>query len=404
MHIRRGLAMIGVVLGMLLVVLPALAVPGLSTPARADPACPFGVAPGPPVDASEAPRPGQAEPAPLPVPSPPVGGPAMGTCGDVVAAGSPAPPAVGVASYVLADLDTGEVLAARNPHARLRPASLMKTLTGLLVARRLPMDETLVGTQEDADQEGTRVGMGVGGRYTVRQLLDAMLMASGNDTAHALAVRLTGSVDGTVALMNETARGMGALDTRAATPSGLDGPGMQTSSYDLASIFRAGMREEPFATAVGTRRIAFPGFGATPGFDVSNDNKLLVTNYPGAIGGKTGFTDDARHTYIGAAERNGRRLVVVLMRGEQRPVPMYEQGVALLDYGFALPAERSVATLTDGPAGGAPGSSVRPTDDPSPGAIAPEAGGFASLSVPLLVGAVVVAVAGLVALSAGRRR
>jgi D-alanyl-D-alanine carboxypeptidase (penicillin-binding protein 5/6) len=403
MRIRRGTAVVGVVLAVLLVVLPALAVPGLSTSARADPACPFAAAPGPPVDTSEAPRPGQSEPPPLPIPSSPVGGPATVACGDVVADGAPAPPPVGVVSYVLADLDSGQILAARNAHARLRPASMMKTLTGLLVARRLPMDEVLTGTQEDADQEGTRVGIGPGGQYTVRQLLNAMLMASGNDTAHALAVRLTGSVDNTVALMNETARGMGALDTRAATPSGLDGPGMQTSAYDLASIFRVGMREEPFATATGTRRMPFPGFGAAPGFDVINDNKLIETEYPGAIGGKTGFTDDARHTYIGAAQRGGRRLVVVLMRGEQRPTPMYQQAEALLEYGFALPDPRGIATLTDGPVAGADGTPTDPSPA-DPGAIAPDASGSASWSPLLLVGAIAVAVVGLVALRVARRR
>ena len=238
----------------------AMAAPALP----ADASCEFGTAPGPPVDESEAPQPGQAEPRPLPIPDPPVGGPAMGTCGDVVPEGAPAAPPVGVVSYVLADLDSGEVLAARNPHARLRPASLMKTLTGLLVARRLPLDETITGTQEDADQEGTRVGIGAGGQYTIRQVFDSMMMASGNDAAHALAVRLTGSVPATVDLMNTTARRLGALDTRAATPSGLDGPGMQTSAYDLASIFRVAMREEPFAQAVATRRDPVPRFRREP--------------------------------------------------------------------------------------------------------------------------------------------
>ncbi|WP_433029920.1 D-alanyl-D-alanine carboxypeptidase family protein [Actinomycetospora sp. CA-053990] len=325
----------------------------------------------------------------------------MGTCGDVVPDGAPAAPAVGVVSYVLADLDSGEVLAARNPHARLRPASLMKTLTGLLVAQRLPLDETITGTQEDADQEGTRVGIGAGGRYTIRQVFDSMMMASGNDAAHALAVRLTGSVPATVDLMNTTARRLGALDTRAATPSGLDGPGMQTSAYDLASIFRVAMREEPFAQAVATREIPFPGFGASPPFVVANDNKLLTSGYEGYIGGKTGFTDDARHTFIGAAERNGRRLVVVLMRGEQRPVPMYEQASALLDHGFALPDLRGVGTLTDSnPAEPAePGT----TSTPDPDAAAPGSGATTSWGTPVLLLAVVAAVGGLFALRAGRR-
>lgn len=382
-----------------LTALPGAAMAGPALPA--DASCEFGTAPGPPVDESEVPQPGQAEPRPLPIPDPPVGGPAMGTCGDVVPAGAPAAPPVGVVSYVLADLDSGQVLAARNPHARLRPASLMKTLTGLLVAQRLPLDETITGTQEDADQEGTRVGIGAGGQYTIRQVFDSMMMASGNDAAHALAVRLTGSVPATVDLMNTTARRLGALDTRAATPSGLDGPGMQTSAYDLASIFRVAMREEPFARAVATREIPFPGFGASPPFVVANDNKLLTSGYEGYIGGKTGFTDDARHTFIGAAERNGRRLVVVLMRGEQRPVPMYEQASALLDHGFALPELRGVGTLTDSN----PDEPAEPgtTSTPDAGAVAPQSGAAGSWGTPLLLLAVVAATGGLFALRAGRR-
>ncbi|MCD2189338.1 D-alanyl-D-alanine carboxypeptidase family protein [Actinomycetospora soli] len=341
---RCAALLVVVLLGLLGAAPAALAAP--ASPAAPDQtACPQVNQPGPPVDASEAPRPGGAAPAPLPVPAEPVGGEQMGTCDVAVPSGAPAPPEVGVQSYVVADLDTGAVLAAKVPHARLRPASLLKTLTGLLVARQVPMDQVLTGTQDDANQEGTRVGIGPGGQYTVRQLFDAMLMASGNDAAHALAVRLTGSVPATVDLMNRTAAQIGALDTRAATPSGLDGPGQSSSAYDLASIFRLGMQEPAFAQAVGTRQIQFPGFGPTPPFAVDNDNKIF--RYPGALGGKTGFTDDARHTYIGAQERGGRRLVVVLMHGEQRPVPMVEQGLALLDYGYALPRDASVGQLTE---------------------------------------------------------
>ena len=367
-------------------------------------ACAGVAAPGPPVDASEAPRPGGSAPAPLPVPAHPVGGDAMGTCGTVVPSGAPAPPAVGVQSFVVADLDSGEVLAARVPHARLRPASLLKTLTGLLVAQDLPMDQTVVGTQDDANQEGTRVGIGPGGQYTIRQLLDGMLMASGNDIAHALSIRLTGSVPATVDLMNRTAAQIGALDTRAASPSGLDGPGQSSSAYDLASIFRLGMQHEPFATAVGTKQITLPGWGPNPPFAVDNDNKLLG-QYPGALGGKTGFTDDARHTYIGAAQRNSRRLVVVLMHGEQRPVPMYEQGIALLDYGFALPRGAAVGQLTQA----APGTTLGSTAPPSPvGAVSATGGeaspatGTTSWQAPVAIGAVVVL--GLVVVAARLRR
>jgi D-alanyl-D-alanine carboxypeptidase (penicillin-binding protein 5/6) len=97
---------------------------------------------------------------------------------------------------------------------------------------------------------------------------------------------------------------------------------------------------------MGTRQAKFPGYGKRPEFIVSNDNKLLNT-YPGALGGKTGFTDDARHTQIDAAQRGGRRLIVVLMRGEQRPVSMSEQAARLLNYGFGLTPGRPVGRLVD---------------------------------------------------------
>jgi len=145
--LRTAGSLLGVVAFLLLVLTPS----ALGAPAQ--PACPVAAAPGPPVDASEVPLPGQAEPPPLPVPDPPVGGPGMGTCGVVSPDGVAPPPPVDVESYVLADLDTGEVLAAKLPHARLRPASLLKTLTGLLVARQVPMDEVITATQADADQE-----------------------------------------------------------------------------------------------------------------------------------------------------------------------------------------------------------------------------------------------------------
>jgi D-alanyl-D-alanine carboxypeptidase (penicillin-binding protein 5/6) len=140
---------------------------------------------------------------------------------------------------------------------------------------------------------------------------------------------------------------LGALDTLPASVSGLDGPGMATSAYDLALLFRVAMREPLFAGTIATRSVSFPGYGDRPGFVVSNTSHLLG-QYPGALGDKTGFTDAARHTIVGAAERNGRRLVVALVRGEQHPVPMWKQAAALLDWGFAQPADaQPVGTLVD---------------------------------------------------------
>ncbi|MGH3835879.1 MAG: D-alanyl-D-alanine carboxypeptidase family protein [Pseudonocardiaceae bacterium] len=332
--------------------------------------CPHQITPPPPVDLSEVPAPGTRAPPPVAVPDRPVGGPQMGVCGLVLPVGAPAPPeGISATSWLVADADSGEVLAARGPHARHRPASTIKLLTALLAVDQLPLNRVVVATQADTDQEGSRAGLGPGGRYTVRQLLTGLLLVSGNDTAHALSEQL-GGVAETVEQMNGLAGRLGALDTRAATPSGLDGPGTSTSAYDLALAFREVLDRPLLAELLGTRQVSFPGFGGRPGFVLSNDNKLLW-NYPGALGGKSGFTDDARHTLVDAAQRGGRRLIVVLMRGEQRPVPMWRQAARLLDYGFALAPGRPVGRLvTETPppetAGTAPGTITGAIPTPPP--------------------------------------
>jgi D-alanyl-D-alanine carboxypeptidase (penicillin-binding protein 5/6) len=252
----------------------------------------------------------------------------------VVPAAVAAPPDNTAASWVVQDLDTGAVIAAKDPHARNRPASLIKTLLALVVVKELKPQQVIIPTQEDTHQECTCVGIVAGASYTVDQLLHGLLMHSGNDVAHAFATAL-GGVPVAVQKMNAMAAKIGAMDTRAATPSGLDGPGMSTSAYDLSLIFNQAMKEPEFANAVGTKKFDFPAIGDKPAFAVYNDNKLLGT-YPGFLGGKTGFTDDARHTYVGGAERSGKRIAVVMMRAEQQPTRVVDQAAKLLDYGFSL--------------------------------------------------------------------
>jgi D-alanyl-D-alanine carboxypeptidase (penicillin-binding protein 5/6) len=344
----------GRLLGALLAALVAVALPGTVSAAEPAAHCTVPVAPPPPVDASEKPLPGEPAPPPLPVPAHPVGGERMGECGVVLPGGAPPlPPMETTASWILADLDSGAVLAAKDPHARERPASLLKVLTALVVLHRLDLETVVDGTQADANTVGSRVGVGPNGHYTVRQLLTGLILNSGNDAANALARQL-GGIPSTLRQMADAARSLGATDTRPASPSGLDGVGMSTSAYDMALFFRAAMRNPVFAQINLTRTFPWPGHGDLPGFLISNDNHMLAS-YPGTIGGKTGFTDDARHTRIAAAQRDGRRLVVVLMRGEQHPVSMDTQAARLLTWGFALPVGTPpVGQLVDGPPPSAP--------------------------------------------------
>ncbi|MCA4753798.1 serine hydrolase [Mycolicibacterium fortuitum] len=316
--------------------------------ANADPApeCPYKVTTPPAVDASEVPKPGEVAPGPLPVPTKTIGGEALSSCGVITAPDTPPlPNDVSAEAWMVADLDTGDIIAARDPHGRHRPASIIKVLVATAALNELNLNKLVAGTQEDANSEGTRVGVGPGGRYTINDLLHGLLMHSGNDAAHALAMQL-GGWDPALQKLNILAGKLGGRDTRAATPSGLDGPGMSTSAYDIGLFYRYAWQNPAFADIVRTQTYDFPGRDGNPSYPVENDNKLLY-NYPGALGGKTGYTDDAGQTFVGAAERDGRRLVAVLLKGTRVPIAPWEQAAHLLDYGFATAPGTKVGTLVD---------------------------------------------------------
>jgi D-alanyl-D-alanine carboxypeptidase (penicillin-binding protein 5/6) len=333
---------------------------GTAQPATA---CANKQVPPPAVDTSENPAPGSKPLPPLPVPDKAVGGDRLAECGLVLPPNAQhLPDKITAQSWLLADLNSGDVLAAYDPHGRQRPASIIKVLLAMTVAKELRPDVTIVATQEDLDQECACVGLRNGGSYTVHELLQALVMSSGNDVAHALARQL-GGVPSALRKMNALARELGALDTRATTPSGLDAPGTSTSAYDVAIIFRAAMKYPEFAEAVATQRIDFGAKSGKGTIPVVNSNGLLST-YEGSLGGKAGFTDDAQHTYVGAAERDGKRLVVTLLRGQATPLKITEQAAALLDWGFALGSASTnpVGKLVDG----APQPAKNPDTDAQP--------------------------------------
>ena len=268
--------------------------------------------------------------------------------------GTPAPPAPQATGWLLADLDSGEVIAAQGAHTRLAPASTLKVLTALAIGSGLDLDTPYTARDADAAVDGSKVGLVPGSRYTVRDLLNGLMLGSGNDCAEALAAVFGGDRKA-VTRMNEVARSLGAEDTRAATPSGLDATGQVTTAYDLALISRAALDDATVSKVMATRNYKFPAEGKALGagrkrFDIQNHNRLLGS-FPGATGGKTGFTTLARQSFVGSAERNGRRYVVTLLHGEGRP---WQQAGELLDWAFAYaPKAEPVGELAaPEPAGG----------------------------------------------------
>lgn len=290
-----------------------------------------------------------------------VGGGQLANPGQILwARGSTTPlPAISATSWLVADLDSGEVLAAKGAHQRLRPASTLKTLTALTLLPLLDPAATYVGTAEDANAEGSRAGIVPGGKYTVHDLWDALLLPSGNDAAHALAMA-NGGLARTVQQMNLVARHLQALDTTAVNPSGLDADGQFSSAYDLALIARAGLARSDFSAYVRSVSSPFPGrpkAGGAPGptFRLWNQNKLL-TGYPGAIGVKAGYTTLAQNTYVAAAQRSKHRLVVTLLHSQRGA---WKEARALLEWGFRNQAAlHPVGTLVEPVPGALPEASL----------------------------------------------
>ncbi|GFG63038.1 D-alanyl-D-alanine carboxypeptidase [Mycobacterium kubicae] len=321
----------------------ALAEPNAEAAGAAN--CPYRVTTPPAVDSSEVPTAGDP-PQPLAVPPTPVGGNALSGCGIIAAPDTPPVPGdVSAEAWLVADLDSGAVIAARDPHGRHRPASIVKVLVAMASINAFNQNKTVTGTADDAAAEGTKVGVDDGGVYTINQLLHGLLMHSGNDAAHALAMQL-GGMQTALEKINVLAAKLGGRDTRVATPSGLDGPGMSTSAYDMGLFYRYAWQNPVFADIVATKTFDFPGHGDHPGYQLENDNKLLY-NYAGALGGKTGYTDDAGQTFVGAANRNGRRLMAVLLHGTRQPIAPWEQAAHLLDYGFSTAQGTQIGSLIE---------------------------------------------------------
>ncbi|WP_406859206.1 D-alanyl-D-alanine carboxypeptidase [Streptomyces sp. HUAS MG47] len=274
--------------------------------------------------------------------------------------GAPAlPDDVSAQAWVVADVHSGEVLAARDAHRRLPPASTLKALFALTVLPNLPADLRHKATEEELKGIGSGsslVGVKEGYEYKVSDLWNGVFLGSGNDAVRVLAA-LDGGWDGMARKMQQKAEALGARDTRVVSPDGYDAPGQVSSAYDLAVFGRTGLQNPDFARYCATAYTSFPAGGWSYG--IRNTNRLLtgeggVARYPGLIGVKNGYTSGAGSTLIAAAQRGSRTLVVTVMNPRSGGgLAVYEEARRLLDWGFEAAGKvRPVGSLRPGPARG----------------------------------------------------
>lgn len=232
------------------------------------------------------------------------------------------PPMQAVAA-ILVDVRSGEVLVAQNEHQRLPPASTTKIMTALLALERGNIDD-VVTVGNEVYVEGARAGLVPGEALTLRDLLYALLLPSGNDAAMAIAQHIAGSEDDFVALMNSRAQELGLADTHFANPHGLDAPDHYSSAYDLQRLALAALANPAFARIVATREI-------TVGTHHWVNRNGLLGNYFGADGVKTGTTEGAGECLVASATRDGSQALAVVLGSTDR----YADARTLLDYYYA---------------------------------------------------------------------
>ncbi|MDX6744500.1 D-alanyl-D-alanine carboxypeptidase family protein [Actinocorallia sp. A-T 12471] len=317
---------------------------------------------------------------------------ALLTPGTAVAA---APPRLGqlkkikAGSWIIADAGTGKVLAAKNPHKRFLPASTQKVLTAVTLIPLLGADTAIKPTEETCYPEGTKVGMTPKLTYKAADLFRALLMVSANDAAMSLTIP-QGGLEPTLDLMNAEAKRLGANDTLAGSPNGLDvdlGLSVKTqytTSYDLAVILRQGLTIPEFVEYSQTNDATFPALRPAKvdketkkktkakkyKMPIYSHIRMLPTQsqaYDGFLAGKNGYTNAARQTFVGAAERDGRTIIIALMAADS----LWDNAKTLFDWGFknadlAEPVESLPAQPSPEPTGLAAGPDATTAAAPSP--------------------------------------
>ncbi len=253
----------------------------------------------------------------------------------------PTGPVVSAESAILMDADTGAILYAKNIHQKEYPASTTKILTTLIASERCSMDEIVDFSYDavhDIDPGSNHIAIDPGEQLTMEECLNAILIRSANEVSFAVAEHISGTTwQDFGPIMNERAKELGCVDSHFVNPNGLPNEDHYTSAYDLAMIGRAFFANEALCKMTMTHMLHILPSERQPD-DIMEVNKMeLIPGgkyaYPYLVGCKTGYTDVARSTLVSCAEKDGLKLICVVMKDENPNY--YEDTISLFDYGFS---------------------------------------------------------------------
>lgn len=248
-------------------------------------------------------------------------------------------PAISAQSAIVMDVDSGTVLYAKNIHEMLYPASTTKIMTCLLAVENAAMNENVEFSYDavfGVPRDGSNMGIDVGEILPMEDCLYGILVGSANEVAAAVGEHIGGDTETFLQMMNDRAKELGCKNTNFMNANGLHDDNHYTTAYDLALIARAFFSNDYLANIANTPRVHFEPTATQPDdFYLNNKNKLVSgeIKYEYYLGGKTGYTSDARQTLVSCAEKDGMRLVCVVMK-EETP-DQFNDTVTLFNYGFS---------------------------------------------------------------------
>lgn len=254
--------------------------------------------------------------------------------------GWPQGEAIQASAGVVMDMDTGTLLYSKNAQRQLYPASITKIMTCLVTLENASLDDTFTCTDAvyDLDENASNIALQEGETISVKDALYALMMESANDAANALAVHVGGSVSSFADMMNQKAESLGCTGTHFANPSGLHNDNHYTCARDMALIASAAYENETFRTLIGTTEYEMkPTDKTEESRYFSNHHRMIHQDSDSyqswCTGGKTGFTEKAWNTLVTYGEKDGMRLVCVLLKGNGAD-RNYQETADLMNYGF----------------------------------------------------------------------